>query len=199
MRKYGDVQAIAWQSAGAALALLHGGPQLAGYDYNALVKIFRQVLAVRDHTPSRKSHPSKIQTHRHPLQARSIHIAGGASSMQQSELVNKPESSAGHSSALMVCPMPDRHARVESREAGQQLRVAGSAMLAVGRLRRLVKAHVGADNDQPIEEGPSLLSSEPGLYSCHSHVKVLSFSWRNGARMAVTLLQGISACRRAQT
>ena len=46
MRKYGDVRAIAWQSAGAALAPLHGGPQLAGYDYNALVKIFRQVLAL---------------------------------------------------------------------------------------------------------------------------------------------------------
>ena len=80
---------------------------------------------------------------------------------------------------------------MESREAGQQLRVAGSAMLAVGRLRRLVKAHVDAGSNQPIEEGPSLLSSEPGLYSCLSHVKVLHSSWQNGTRVPVTLLQSV--------
>ena len=109
--------------------------------------------------------------------------------MQQRALVSEPGSSACRDSALMVCPVRDRHARVESREAGQQLRVAGSAMLAVGRLRRLVKAHVGADNDQPIQEGPSLLSSEPGLYSCLSHVKVRCSLWPHGTRVPVTLLQ----------
>ena len=94
MRKYGDVQAIAWQSAGAALALLHGGPQLAGYDYNALVKIFRQVLAVHHQIRSQNPHAVRGPDTQTPSPARSIYFAGGVSSVQQSGLVNEPEAAA---------------------------------------------------------------------------------------------------------
>lgn len=65
-----------------------------------------------------------------------------------------------------------RKARLDGKDAGMQLRVAGTAMLVSGRMRATHEQE--AKPDAATAEGPCMLPPQPAVYACLSPVKVIT-------------------------